>query len=351
MRIAKPQPIPPMPRTITSPLQSMPRRRTLADIAMRRGLALACALLVAGCAARGASPEAFQFGVMGDTPYGAREEPHFLAMMERMNAAPLAFVVHLGDFKAGGDSPCSDALFEKRKAQLDGSKHPLVYTPGDNEWTDCRRPSNGGMDALERLAKLRQLFFADGFSLGQTRMATAFQGDCVERKDEACICGAHPENRMWTHLRVRFVSLNFPGKGNNVGYDRASDEEARCRTLANRLWLERAVAESEGAGTRALVVMTQANPWAGRNKLYEPFLREMAAAAQRLRKPVLFMHGDTHLYRFDTPFVDAMGQPLANPLRLETYGSPFVGWERVTVDPDDPKLFSVEPRLDAVVPR
>ena len=64
-----------------------------------------CALLLAACAIGAPSPEAFFFGVMGDTPYNDREEAHFLKMMERMNAEPLAFVVHVGDFKAGGNSP------------------------------------------------------------------------------------------------------------------------------------------------------------------------------------------------------------------------------------------------------
>ena len=155
------------------------------------------------------------------------------------------------------------------------------------------------------------------------------------------------ENRMWMHKGVRFVTLNFPGPDNGVGHGAATDEEARCRTLANRRWLERAVGESEGPDTRGLVVATQANPWV--NKAFAPFLREITAAAQRLRKPVLFVHGDTHIYRFDTPFVDASGGPLANPARLETYGSPFVGWEKVTVDPDDLKLFRVEPMLRAIV--
>jgi hypothetical protein len=308
------------------------------------------ALLLAGCVSRPLSSEGFVFGVMGDTPYNEREEAQFLGMLERMNAEPLAFIVHVGDFKAGGDSPCTDALFEKRRAQFDLSRHPFIYTPGDNEWTDCRRPSNGSMDPQERLARLQQVFFADASSLGRERIATAFQGECVEKNGDACVCPSHPENRMWVHSGVRFATLNFPGKGNNVGNGPGSNEEARCRTLANRLWLERAVAESEGPATRALVVATQANPWVGRNKVYEPFLKEMTAAAARLRKPVLFVHGDTHLYTFDTPFVDAAGQPLANPARLETYGSPFVGWEKVTVDPDDPKVFRVEPRLHALVP-
>src|SRR6202162_4245050 len=125
-----------------------------------RVVALLGALLLAACAIRAPSPEAFSFGVMGDTPYSEREEPHFLRMIERMNAEPLAFVVHVGDFKSGA-SPCTDALFEKRKAQFNGSKHALIYTPGDNDWTDCRWATRGAMDPIERLAKLRQVFFPD----------------------------------------------------------------------------------------------------------------------------------------------------------------------------------------------
>src|SRR5258708_17142215 len=163
----------------------------------RRALALVVALLATGCAMQQVRPPAFAFGVMGDTPYSEREEPRFLEMVEQMNAAPLAFVVHVGDFKAGANSPCSDALFAKRRAQFDSSHHPLVYTPGDNEWTDCRRASNGDGDPIERLAALRRVFFADAWSLGARRIETRFQGECVEARAGACACTAHPEDRRW----------------------------------------------------------------------------------------------------------------------------------------------------------
>ncbi len=302
------------------------------------------AALAAGCALRPPSGEAFVFGVMGDTPYNDREEAHLVKMLERMDGEPLAFIVHVGDIKAGGNSPCTDALFEKRRAELDRSKHAIVYTPGDNEWTDCRRKSNGAMDPLERLAKLRQVFFADRWSLGIERIETQVQDD------RAPPCSAYPENRAWTRGRVRFVTLNIPGSDNNVGFDKPSDDEAACRNEANRRWLERFVADSADAGTRALVVAIQANPWRTQKSVYKPFLAQLEDAARRLRKPVLFVHGDTHTYRVDTPFKDASGEPVPNLTRLETYGSPFVGWVKVTVDAQRPDVFRFEPKTEAFVP-
>ena len=298
-------------------------------------------LLLAGCALRMPSPEAFAFGVVGDTPYTEAEERHFLAMMRRIDAEPLAFVVHVGDFKGGG--PCSDALFEKRRSQFDASRHPFLFTPGDNEWADCRYRRNGSWDPLERLGKLRSVFFADEWSLGQARIATR-----VQRGQVAAECTEYPENRLWTRSGVRFVTLNVTGSNNNEGFDAASDAEARCRNEANRRWLEQAVAESAGPGTRALVVIVQANPFFER--VHRAFIAQVEQAARRLAKPVLLVHGHTHLYRADTPFNDAAGQPVRNPARLETFGSPIVGWVKVTVDPDTADIFTFEPRIQSIVP-
>ena len=317
---------------------------------MIRAVALLCAMLLCGCALRPPSPQAFEFAVLGDTPYSDAEERHFLAMMKRIDAEPLAFAVHVGDFKSGSGSPCSDALFERRKAQFDASAHPFIYTPGDNEWTDCRRKSSGAMSPIERLARLRQVFFAEPWSLGATRIATEMQVGCVERGANACTCPALPENRFWTRAGVRFVTLNIPGSDNNVGYDAANDEEARCRNEANRRWLERAVSECEREQAPALAILIQANPWLSEKPVYKDFIAQVEAAARRLRpRPVLFVHGDTHTFRIDTPFVDAAGEPIPNLTRLETYGSPAVGWVRVSVDPRDPQVFRMRGFLEAIV--
>jgi hypothetical protein len=306
---------------------------------------LALGLLLAGCARHAPHPDSFSFGVFGDTPYSDAEERQYLQMMEKMNREPLAFIVHVGDFKGG--EKCSDELYLRRKAQFDASTHPFIYTPGDNEWADCRRAHMGGMDPVERLARLRQIFFAEPSALGRTRLDLVAQDKCL---DAGCPCPAHPENRFWTRAGVRFVTLNVPGSDNNVGVDAASDAEAQCRDAANRAWLEQAVRASERSETRALVILLQANPWETRKAVYRPLLRQVEDASRRLHKPVLFVHGDSHTQRVDTPFTDVLGNPLTNITRLEVFGSPFVGWVKVTVDPEDPEVFGFEPKLQGFVP-
>jgi hypothetical protein len=266
--------------------------------------------------------------------------PAFIEAVNRDRKVEL--VLHSGDIHSGAGY-CTLAYDQRILDLWAEFRDPLVYTPGDNEWTDCRRKSNGAMDPLERLGKLRQVFFADGWSLGAERMETRVQDD------RAPPCGAYPENRAWVRGGVRFVTLNIPGSNNNVGFDKASDDEAECRDAANRRWLARAVEESGGADTRALVVAIQANPWDTKKPVFKDFLAQMQEAARRLKKPVLFVHGDTHTYRVDTPFSDA-GGTVFNLTRLETYGSPFVGWVKVTVDPGRPEVFTFDPKTEAFVP-
>jgi hypothetical protein len=115
-----------------------------------------------------------------------------------------------------------------------------------------------------------------------------------------------------------------------------------CRNTANARWLQRAVEAARVPGVHALVIAIQANPWDTRTPAYKEFLAQVEATA-RIGKPVLFIHGDTHTYRADYPFT-------APIRRLETYGSPMVGWVKVTVDPAYAGLFIFQPHLQKLVP-
>ena len=303
-----------------------------------RLLVAASALFLAQCAAQPPGAQPFSFVAFGDTPYNEREEVKFVEMIARIGAEPAAFAVHVGDFKNGHNAPCSDELFLRRKAQFDRSPLPMVFTPGDNEWTDCGRASNGSGDPLERLARLRTIFFAGGESLGARRLPMEAQDACLARDGAACTCGPFPENRRWEHGGVVFATLNMQG---------GTDRDAACRQRASLAWLTQAV--ERAAHAHALVVFTQVNPFDKRPERYAPYRTALVDAAKALRKPVLFVHGDTHTFRADAPFRDADGKPLANPSRLEVHGSPFVGWVKVGVDPSRPEIFTFDPRLEATI--
>lgn len=288
-----------------------------------RGAAAAVVLWAALCGAAGGAE--FAFGALGDLPYTREEEERFPDLIAEMNREKLAFVVHVGDFKSAW-SACTDELFLERRAWFDLSSHPLVYVPGDNEWTDCARPIVGARDPLERLAKLREIFYREARSLGRHTFA-------LERQSDVTL-GAHdyPEHARWEYGGVLFVTLNAPGPDNHAR--RAPEEYAR-RLAAILHWLEEAFRRARSRSLRAVVVMMQANPWnpaTGRPRL--GFTELVAALAEHVRGfpgQVLLVHGDTHRYRVDRPLRAAGGEPLANFTRVEVFGSPEVNWVRIRV--------------------
>jgi hypothetical protein len=297
----------------------------------RARLLLPLILSVAGCALR--PPPVLQFGVIGDLQYDAREERAFPYLIDAMNAEPLAFVVHLGDFKSGG-APCTDALFESRRRDFERSRHAFILIPGDNDWVDCRRRSNGSMDPLERLAKLREVFYRDRMSLGAERFELERQS---ARGGEFT---AYRENAMWLMGGVVFATLNIQGSNDNVGFDAASDAEQRIRLAANIAWMREAFDRARRKDARGVVFFQQANPgfelsqdevrqsaWAESTRAFE----ELALAAGL---PVLYVHGDTHTFRVEHPYRSPLDKrALPNVTRLEGFGNPHIDWVRVQVLP------------------
>jgi hypothetical protein len=60
------------------------------------------------------------------------------------------------------------------------------------------------------------------------------------------------------------------------------------------------------------------------------------------------VHGDSHSHRIDHPLRDpANGEPLTRFTRVETYGHPFMGWVRVTVEPGRRPLLHFQSRAFA----
>lgn len=309
-----------------------------------RALALSSLLTLCGGAVAAMSGDdveniEYSFAALGDTPYNTEEEQQFIAMLAELNRSALAFAVHVGDFKSA-TAVCSDELYLQRRDWFRLSHHPFIYVPGDNEWTDCWRPFGAGRDPLERLARLREVFFGTDQALGQSRLAL------VRQMNVSALPGAHyPEHARWLYGRVLYVTFNLPGGDNNR--TRMPDEAAQ-RLAAVREWMKASFAMARELKLPGIVLFMQANPWRrnGMPRLaFADLLNDIAAEAQAFSGEVLVVHGDTHTFRFGPALVDSVTRrPVKNVTRLEVYGSPVVNWVnvRVTVAGDTAK-FTVTP--------
>src|SRR5580765_7826462 len=110
--------------------------------------------------------DGYSIGLWGDLPYSDAQVPGVWNLIDDMNSQHLAFSVHDGDLKAGSGTPgsttpttCSNELYQQALDFLNALQAPAMFTPGDNDWTDCDRPANGGFNSLERLNYERTLFF------------------------------------------------------------------------------------------------------------------------------------------------------------------------------------------------
>ena len=146
---------------------------------------------------------AYAIGLWGDLPYSAIQETVGLPnLFADMNSQALAFTVDDGDLKTGNGAPiCDDALYQRALGWFNSLEAPAIFTPGDNDWTDCDRPNNGGFSSLERLSHERQVLFGTPNTLGKRTFTQEVQTrSCLgERPDhsrfsEPCVHGSlrHP---------------------------------------------------------------------------------------------------------------------------------------------------------------
>jgi Calcineurin-like phosphoesterase len=292
----------------------------------------------------------FEFAIIGDVPYNAQEEAKFPDLMAAIDRTNVVFVVHNGDFKSGS-SPCTDALFAQRYKQFQTFKHPFIYIFGDNEWADCHR---SGFDALERLAKLREIFTQEDTSLGRSPIP-------LTRQSANPQFGKFRENIRWRVGSVLFIGLNIPGSNNNfpttlrTGASVGNLEEYTERNAATLTWMRQSFALANQDDSPSIMLFVQGNPFPftpSDSSLdgFEEFVVALEEESLKFGKPVVLAHGDSHYFRVDKPLprpdADGYRRPrLVNFTRVENFGSPDVHWVRGTFDPHDPALFSFKPEL------
>lgn len=278
------------------------------------------------------------FVALGDLPYGSDEVAgtKYRSLIDSINRTDSQFSIHVGDFKSGS-TLCSDEEFQRQRRHFDRFSRPVVYTPGDNEWTDCHRKNNGSFDPLERLEKLRSTFFSVKESLGAMAMPIESQS------------GVHPtfaryvENQRWVVERVLFMTVHIVGSNNNFETrDPKAVAEFFERDAANRAWINAGFDMASLLGMEAVVIAFQADVFESASHeatfpRYSGFFNVVGEAllprAKQFAKPVLLINGDTHKFRFGSPF-SINREPLQNVYQLIVPGDQDVRAVRITVDTD-----------------
>jgi hypothetical protein len=277
--------------------------------------------------------EPLRIFAVGDVPYSRAEADLLDRLLRDVAAAGPSLLLHVGDIKGGGQ-PCTDEGLRAVAALFRRQAAPVLYTPGDNEWTDCHRASAGGHDPVHRLAALRRVFFADPGVLHLGRLS-------VRVPDRR-----YPENLYFVRDDVLFALVHVVGSDNGLRPDDAAAvAEHRERSAANRQLLRRAARLAEERDVGAIVLAFHANPRFDdrRSPGFAPFKRDLRELLQAFGGPVLLIHGDTHQYRFDRPVKDDTGRTISRVQRLEVPGSPRVAGVWVTIDPQARPVFDAQP--------
>jgi len=305
------------------------------------GLFIACSGVISA-----QSFEPFQFVALGDMPYSLPEdEVRYERLISEINKTKPSFSIFIGDTKSGS-TPCSDEYNQKVKTYFNQFTSPLIYSLGDNEWTDCHRPLAGSYDPIERLDKLRNIFFNTSKSLGKQTL------DLTRQADVDSINKKFVENAYWVKNHFLFVNLHIPGSNNNFERDERSKAEYYERNQANLDWIQSAFALASMKGYLGIVFCYQADMFYTPTQAthaesgYRDTLHTLSKHAQEFKKPVLLIHGDSHRLIIDQPLktIDQK-HVVENVLRLEVMGAEQVQAVKVQVNPKTEQPFSFTPIL------
>ncbi len=302
-------------------------------------------LLTLFAQAQAQQPAGFNFIVFGDMPYTLPADyVRFENLIRDVNAQKSqVFNVHVGDIKAS-KTECTDESYRKIFAYFQQFEKPLVYTPGDNEWTDCNKYHNPPIwDEEERLTALRKLFFNGKTSLGKNPMPLVSQAANPKFV-------TYVENNRWEHGNVGFATVHVVGSNNNFYPNhKKNNTEFYGRDTADRAWLDEVFDIATAKNQLGLVLFLHADMFnpdkdSKEANAFSDFKDKLAERVKAFKKPVLLVNGDSHVFIVDKPLYEneKLKKGLDNFTRLQVFGENNMHAVRVFIDPSTAGLFRIE---------
>lgn len=213
----------------------MTLRRSIARLPLLAAGLLAASLAWPGALAAPGDQAGFEFAVLGHSFKAGPDDAPLKKAIAETSAFNAAFVVATG-IKAASES-CSDKLYGQRKDLLGASAPPLIVSLSASDWASCRN-SRGRINAIERLNRLRDVYFADDQSLGQRKLT-------LSRLSSTAKFRSYAENAHWEYGGVLFATVNLPANNNHFLPEAGRNSEFEDRLVANRSWLQRLFAMAQ----------------------------------------------------------------------------------------------------------
>lgn len=305
-------------------------------------ISLLC-ILFFGSQSQNKKNENFSFMTFGDMPYNLPQDyPRFENVIKTINEQHPAFTVNVGDFKSSS-TPCTEEVFKKMLDYYQQFEKPMIYTPGDNEWTDCTKKEAGAFDAEERLELIRKMFFKDNSSFGKEKLALISQSQNPQFLKFV-------ENKRWEYGNVAFATIHIVGSNNNfLTSSKNGNKEFFERNEANLAWLDEVFKSAKTENNRALVIFTQADMFYNAKDMKEAsgfsqIKKKLKELAIDFKKPVLLVNGDSHVFLIDKPFLvdEKKEKSLDNFTRLQVPGESNMHATKINVIGDSPSVFQFE---------
>ncbi|MEO8599209.1 MAG: hypothetical protein ABI656_05210, partial [bacterium] len=255
---------------------------------------LLAGLLLSASVAAWAQPNSFDFGVIAHAFQRDENKNPLQQAIHASNAESLAFVVVNGIKYS--DENCSDNVYSRSKKTLGRSENALIVSLAAGDWVTCKA-KNGKSIAIQKLNRVRELFFSDDVSFDDTNTTLIRQTSSAKFRSYA-------ENARWEYGNVLFATINFPADNNHYLPDAGRNSEFEDRLIANREWLARIFTHAAQRKNRAIVLFCDGNPLAvpdaaaiaklaGRRDGFIEVRKHFIALAKKFPGKVLLLHGQT----------------------------------------------------------
>ena len=282
----------------------------------------------------GNGPEKFSFSVISHPSRTTFGEQILRNAIKETDKENLAFVVTNGI--KSSQEPCTDKLFDERKNLINIAKNGLIVSLPGSDWANCKN-SNGHSAAMDRLGRIREVFFDDEFSFGASRIP-------ITRQSTSPKFSSYVENARWEIGDVVFATINLPAKNNLYLSDSGRNSEFEDRSIANRDWLRRiffAAAQNKADG---IVLFADGDPlmpqrhktfdFATKHDGFAEIRKTIYSLAFKFPGKVLLIHGpssDTSATATTSPTI--VWQKNLGDLEVAS------SWIKITVDERNKNLF------------